>query len=160
MTDLQEMLSYMPGLENLELKLPWTAGDINRAGLALQYEIIFPESRLWECLTTSSISSLVIHLHELVELLFLKVPNLRHLRLDDISVLEGTWQAVTELFKYGLRFLVEFQFMGFLYQCGQSNSLVAWEIHRLFLIELKNYILNGREDLESRHPCLRAEDPP
>ena len=67
---------------------------------------------------------------------------------------------MTELFKYGLRSLVEFQIMGFLYHCEQSNSLVAWEIHHLLLIELKNYTLNGREDLELRHPCLRAEDPP
>lgn len=159
LTGLQEMLSHMPRLETLVLNLPWTLGDINSPGPALQYGLVFPKSRTWECLTTLFISSLVIHVHELIELLFLKVPNLRRLRLDHINLLEGTWHAMTELFKYGLRCLVDLQIDGTLYHCEQSNLLVAWRFEHL-LVELKDYILNGRNNLKLRHPCLRPEDPP
>lgn len=106
LTGLQEMLKNMLRLRTLELNLPWV--DRHRSlrprkiWRSFRYDLIFPNSRIWESLTAVSIGSFTIHLHELVELLFIKVPNLHRLHLDNIKLLEGTWQAMIELFKYGL----------------------------------------------------------
>lgn len=164
---LQEMLRHMLRLRILELNLPWT--DRNRSlsrpsrpkiWTSFRYHLVFPSSTIWESLTTVSIGSFTIHLHELVELLFIKVPNLRRVHLDDIRLLEGTWQAVVELFKYGLRSLDDFQIDEYtqLFHCQQMNVLVAWEFQDVWG-DLKNYILNGRDNLNLRHPCLQPEEP-
>ena len=164
---LQEMLRHMLRLRTLELNLPWA--DRNRSlprpnkpkiWTSFRYHLVFPTSKIWESLTTISIGSFTMHLHELIGLLFINVPNLRRVHLDDIRLLEGTWQAVTELFKYGLHSLEEFQIDEFtqLFHCQQMNVLVAWELQDVWG-DLKNYILNGRDNLNLRHPCLQPEDP-
>lgn len=158
MTGLQELLNHMSMLETLELNVPWTGW--NRPRTPFRYNLIFPKSGIWERLTTFSIAFLAIHLHELIELLFLKMPNLRRLHLDAIELLEGTWQAMVELFKYGLRSLEHFQIHKFthLNHLEGSDFLVVWELQNR-LVDLENYILNGRDNLNLRHPCLRPEDP-
>lgn len=166
LTGLQEMLKHMLRVRTLELNLPWTdrlrsLPRPNRPKIwkSFRYDLVFPISGKWESLTTISIGSFTIHLHELVELLFIKVPNVRRVHLDDIRLLEGTWPAVIELFKYGLR-LDDYQIDEFtrLFHCQQIDILVAWE-HQDVLVDLKNYILNGRDNLNLRHPCLQPEDP-
>ena len=164
----QDLLRHMPRLRTLELNLPWD--DWRRSARdksvkmptfkSFKYDLIFPRSRIWKSLTTVSIGCFTMHLHELVELLFIKVPNLRRVKLDDIRLLEGTWQAVIELFKYGLRSLEEFHIdeVTQLFHCEQTNVLVPWELQEMS-VDLENYILNGRDNLKLRHPCLRPEDP-
>ena len=158
MTGLQEMLNHMSMLETLELNVPWIARY--RQWPPFQYNLIFPKSGIWERLTTFSIDFLAVHLHELIELLFLKMPNLRRLHLDYIDLLEGTWQAMIELFKYGLCSLehVQIHELTHLDHLERSDFLVAWELQDR-LVDLENYILKGRDNLNLRHPCLRPEDP-
>ncbi len=158
LTALQEMLNHMSMLETLELNLPWTVW--NTPWPTFRYDLMFPESGIWKRLTTFSIGSLAIHLHEFVELLFLKMPNLRRLHLDHFSLLEGRWQAMIELFKFGLRSLERFRIDQFtqLYHCEYTNLSVQWR-HQDLLVDLENYILNGRDNLNLRHPCLQPEDP-
>lgn len=168
LTGLQKMLRHMLQLRTLEFNLPWT--DWRRSSFprrpkplmfkSFRYDLVFPKSTTWESLTTVSIGSFTMHLHEMIGLLFINVPNLRRVHLDDIRLLEGTWQAVIELFKYGLRSLEDFQIDKFtqLFHCQQMNVLVAWELQDVWG-DLKNYILNGRDNLNLRHPCLQPEDP-
>ena len=167
LTSLQEILRHMLQLRTLELNLLWTevfrslpGPNRPRIWTSFRYDLVFPKSTIWESLTTVSIGCFTIHLHELVELLFIKVPNLRRVHLDEIRLLEGTWQAVVELFKYGLRSLDDFQIDEFtqLFHCQQMNVLVAWELQDVWG-DLKNYILNGRDNLNLRHPCLGPEEP-
>lgn len=169
LTGLQEMLKHVQRLRTLEVNLLWAdrrrslrvRGAIKKViWKTFRYDLVFPISGKWESLTTISIGSFTIHLHELVELLFIKAPNLRRVHLDNIRLLEGTWQAMIELFKYGLRSLDDFQIDEFtrLFHCQQINVLVPWETQDVFA-ELKNYILNGCDNLNLRHPCLRPEEP-
>ena len=158
LTGLQEMLKHMSRLETLELNLPLTIWTTPWA--LFRYNLVFPKSGIWERLTTCSLGSLTFHLHEFIELLFLKMPNLRRLHLDNVELLEGRWQAMIELFKYGLRSLKHFKINIFtqLFHSEQTNLSVQWR-HQNLLVDLEDYILNGGDNLNLRHPCLQPEDP-
>ena len=97
---LRLLLDYMKQLRRFEIYLP---GDYenNPPGPFFEYEQISPEDGRWPDLTTFIVRNFAIGTRETVDLLMTRMPSLRHLRFENIELLDGTWESVIEVMKYG-----------------------------------------------------------
>lgn len=98
---LQVVLKSMTNLEYFDLRLPgdgWLAPSRH-----CPYEFVFPRNGLWANLKGVSLHHLAACTQELVHLLLIQMPDLKHLHIGTIDLLNGNWPAMIELLKCSAR---------------------------------------------------------
>ncbi|KAM0795449.1 hypothetical protein BDR22DRAFT_826026 [Usnea florida] len=88
---LRVMLSSMTRLQGLYLCLPF--------GASCEFDQIFTKDTIWTHFKTLQLCSLSNKATDLVDLLTFQMPELQHLCLSDLVLLDGTWESVIECLK-------------------------------------------------------------
>ncbi len=63
------------------------------------YKYVFPKEGEWPALETLVLYRISIKAVDLIHLSDVRMPNLLHLRIREIRLLEGTWEGVFECLK-------------------------------------------------------------
>lgn len=101
---------------------------------------IYPSAMTYESLTEVTLHNFASSATNLLCVLLLQMPNLKHVELGPTRLLQGSWESVIECLRQFNHF-TSFQYRG---ECihGCDNS------------EINDYIMHG-----GRHPCLLDEQP-
>ncbi len=156
LTVLPELLTQTRGLEQLSIRLSkdicerYVPTGVNN----YCFNEIFPAIGVWPRLTELSLSGLAIGGWDLVMLISGRA-RLRRLELNDIDLLDGTWEGVVEGMRCLLR-LTELKMKSIFKHCGSvvfwprrpRDEHTDWEL----LCEIEFYVVHG-----GRHPCLTPE---
>lgn len=157
---LRLSLKAMPNLQTLDLWFP--------ADTVIKYGQLFPTHVQWPNLTTFRINGeFQAHAHELVDLLLISMPKLRHLCVGSMVLLTGKWPGMVELLmiRGHLDSFVFYDESEFLPGGDEYDFLSFWleteveliDLRGAFKIFISDYLVNGRKDTR-RHPCLNGND--
>ncbi len=164
---VQSMLESMRTLKRLELDLP---NRFEASRFLFLYTKVFPENGHWPLLTAFKVHNLAISTKDLMTLLVMRMPSLRHLDLGIIELLDGTWEAIVEYLKISQR-LSSFHIgsKALLYHCGDQvfypldsskiqvniySRPINYRIYMESMRSIMDYVNNGRDDSSLRHPSL------
>lgn len=150
-TGLSELLRSMDKLKHLGLNLP---SHLDEPPIFYDYDQVFPEDKQWPTLESLVLVAFSIKATDLMHLLENRMPNLKHLVIGEIRLLEGTWEGVFECLKRSGR-LSSFRFVfdTYLFHCDGEDF---WDPKYKDGVyeDLECYVLEG-----GRHPCLVDEEP-
>lgn len=153
--DLHALLGSMSGLRRLSLTLPHNKWDGNAL---LNCRQIFPTNGTqWMRLNALYIQALLTSAKDLLNLLTVKMPNLRELYLSQVTLLEGRWEGVIESLKTSMKLLSfpldQFSRLrhldgeDFLHGSGDNEEITV------FCTNIETYVVSG-----GRHPCLCPDE--
>lgn len=142
--NLQVLLDTMDRLRSLRLRLSHVSG---RDPTLYTHEQIFPASKVWSQLTTLKLKSMSTTASDLLHLLVFQMPELRHLKLGGIKLIEGTWHSVIE----GLKQSNRISSFGIAYNTTlvHHSGKMFMSYRSIFLRRVGEYLIHG-----GHHPCL------
>lgn len=148
---LPRLLQSMQHLKHLELNL---SPDLSAPPILYTNEQVFPKGTIWPSLRSLILIDLSITAMDLLHFVLYRTPNLKHLKLGGISLLEGTWEGFFEALAQS-RHLSSFNLADdtYLFHRGGQDFLTD---ERDFpgSEDLENYVVRG-----GRHPCLNKDQP-
>ncbi|MCJ1455383.1 hypothetical protein MMC28_005738 [Mycoblastus sanguinarius] len=150
---LQVLLKSMTLLKTLRLYL--TQHNSCHDDAWFTYDQIFPTNFTWPYITKLNLWYLQINARDLVALLTVRMPNLRHLTLECIELRNGSWEGVIECMQNSMR-LLSFGPLGlgmeFLHHGG--HDFIGPNAPEDFPGKIGEYVVHG-----GRHPCLLPAEP-
>ena len=163
---LHRLLISMTFLKRFELILP--DDFLNEPMQLFSYQKVFPKTGVWPHLTTFTISNLEIGTKDLITLLLTQIPNLRHLTLGNMVLLDGEWEGIIEYLRVANR-LTSFWFTGrlmLLHRGGKNyfeDSLESFHSNfgalYKFLQSIEHYVVNWSTIPTLRHPNVMEDYP-
>lgn len=163
------LLQNLPSLTHLELHLPYDRvgdddddDDEERPLSWWPYNSIFLKMGLWPQLTRFFIRNISINISDLVCLLILRMPHLRHLELGDIELLDGCWEGVFEFLRVAdsLSSLKVVHYLVLLHRDKESyyEHSLGHEMNSLPEL-LHDYVVNWPHHPARKHPSLGPDEP-
>lgn len=165
---LQFMLNCMKALKRFELDLP---DDLyTQPPNYSPYTLVFPENGHWPQLATLTLRNLAIGTNDLINLLRFKMPNLNHLSIGNINLLDGHWESIFEYMRVA-RVLPSFKILAefdLLHDGGQNylgqppgsddqlNDLAEYEA---FARVIELYVMGESDDLSMIYPVVIPRQP-
>ncbi|MCJ1452635.1 hypothetical protein MMC28_002978 [Mycoblastus sanguinarius] len=148
------LLKRMLGLKRLKLCLLERTLDYLNTDKFQSHGHIFPLTGVWPNLTYLSISGLSIRAFDFLCLIYVQTPNLCHLEIYGIQLLEGHWEGMLEGMRR--RRLRSFTMSEFCTNVGGTPFRPRQPEDRgtdsLLVEAIENYVVYG-----GRHPCLPPE---
>ena len=163
LSGLKTLFYSMCDLEVLELYLPRDKDDWEFR--CFTQENIFPKDAAWPQLRQFTVQAIAIRRQQLIHLLFTQMPNLQHLKIDDMHLLDGTWESVIEALNF--RRLSSFDIKSsyrLSYDDGQDLlapffDRLNWDFDEDYFESLEKYVVHGIHDWTLRHPSLEEGQP-
>lgn len=164
---LHSLLSNVKDLRHLELTLPEDYENPPERAKLFCYDKTFPRSVQWLKLEYFRVKNLSLHLKDFIQLFSsLSMKNLERLEIGNMELLSGTWKAGIQILKCLAWNLDAFRILPFsyLYEGSPERSRFVDEEDDIdqqdFYQDIQDYVVNGREDLDIRHPKLLSIHPP
>lgn len=160
---LRILLDRIRGLEVLDLCLPTDhfTGSYSRDDW-VHYDSIFPKNGAWPHIREFAIGDLAIQGRHLIHLLFVRMPDLQHLKLSNLNLLDGgdgIWKSVIEALKFRRLSSIGIYPDVYLYDGPDFNFLSTDSDDRGFFEKFERYVVHGMHDWTLRHPCLPDSQP-
>lgn len=145
------ILASMNRLKHLELHL---STDISETPSYYSEVQALPRDKIWPHLESLTLTNLSITASGLLHLLLYRTPNILHLEIGGISLLEGSWQAFFEALSQS-QHLASFKFEPDTYLVHHDGK-EFWtdDYESIPYKDLEEYVIHG-----GRHPCLLDHEP-
>ncbi|KAL9062970.1 MAG: hypothetical protein Q9161_009681 [Pseudevernia consocians] len=146
---LQLLLDSMDQLKFLRLRL---SSDYDEGPTLYNYENVFSAAKVWSRLMTLKLEFMSTTATQLLLLLVFQMPEMRHLELGYITLLEGTWHSVIEGLKQSNRlssFRIPYNSV-LVHRSGRSFMYSSSQ----FLEPIEEYMMHG-----GHHPCIPPNQP-
>ena len=142
---LPNLLGSMHSLQLLDLELSWSSGIPTSW---FRYDDVFPQVMKWDNLQSMILNNLSSSATNLLRLLLIQIPNLKHLELGATELLDGDWESVIECLKQYHQFTT-FRIAVETWLLHHDKHLLACEYD-----DITEYLMHG-----GRHPCLSDDQP-
>lgn len=146
---LRLLLDSMNLLKFLSLRLSHDGGQ---DPAFYRYENVFSATKFWCRLTTLKLEFMSTTATDLLRLLVFQMPQMRHLELGDIKLLEGSWHSVIEGLKQSNR-LASFK-IPVRTKLVHRSGIIFMYYDSEFRIPVMEYIMHG-----GQHPCTPPNKP-
>ena len=146
---LRLLLDSMNLLKFLSLRL---SCDYEPDPTLYRYENVFSAAKFWGRLTTLKLEFMSTTATDLLLLLVFQMPQMRHLKLGGIQLLEGTWHGVIEGLKQSNR-LASFE-IPYNNKLVHRSGIIFMHYDSGFLDPVREYIMHG-----GQHPCIPPNKP-
>ncbi|CAF9915449.1 hypothetical protein IMSHALPRED_002608 [Imshaugia aleurites] len=130
---------------DLSLDSSYSAGESPNL---YRHDQVFPQAILWNDLVMLELSNFSSSATDLLHLLLIQMPNLKHTVFGTMQLLDGCWESVVECLK---------QFHSFTYFEIYLWSFLHHEGGRVLRMDygtINEYVMFG-----GRHPCLSGDQP-
>lgn len=142
---LPKLLGSMHLLRRLDLDLSYTSEYYTSM---FMYSQVFPHMMTWHDLEKMDLDNFASSATNLLRLLLIQMPNLKHLGLGITQLLWGCWEGVIECLKQCNQFTT--------FQIDCDSELYH---HGEEVLECDNELVNEYVMHGGRHPCLLDDQP-
>lgn len=141
------LLGSLKHLKRLELNLSYY---LQEPPVFYSDDQALPKGMVWEHLQSLTLINLSITAKRLLLLVLDQTPNILHIKIGHINLLEGSWEAFFEALAQSKQpCALEFEFDTYLFHHNGQNFWMSD-----YRKDLENYIVNG-----GCHPCLYDHQP-